>query len=381
MQTDTGARTGRSLMSSARREPHSAPPPFRAAGLGESYSVLDELRGQARDAAKRRYENGPGRARSNHEHLPEDPLRRRKARKVVSAYVSRFAKDEYDALLNVAVDTAVVEFGRVAEQKERLAMENTWLKQQIQVMQQQAIMQRVSRSLRGAEIEPPSHVDSDALASAEHSRAPTEPFPATSHPDLATLPPRSHISLTPPPRAHAYSSEEVSSAPFHSVPELDEEDKGYAGAQEIFPREVPFVKRQAGSPSSFRAPRSGRAEFEVMTDTEEPLTPTTIQLPVPSDDLLKVRKAPTPHLKHAHDVESACTNDPVDTFSFDTGFSSRPLNPLPSEMSTLLDNVLGLDPSPVNMQPEAWHRADIVEDAYRGCSASAPPLTYLPTSA
>lgn len=86
--------------------------------------VLKVLRDDSRRVAKRQYEEGPGASVTNLTHLNDSHLLQKKRKKVVSAYVSRFAAKVYDDILPQAVSQSFDELQGIRRQRDLIAHEN-----------------------------------------------------------------------------------------------------------------------------------------------------------------------------------------------------------------------------------------------------------------
>jgi hypothetical protein len=357
-------------------------------GLGESYSVLHVLREEARTAAKRRYDQGPGRTRSGHEHLAENHPLRRKARKVVSAYVSRFAKDEYDSLLHEAVDKAVAEFELVANAKRQLAAENAWMKNEIQLLQQQVVVQRFSRALEvttGL-----SSAFSEDKGNFERADAEDEAW-AAQNPDsvlfmtasasfLGQVPEQDGDLPVPPP------------ALIPALPALEfaNRSEGKCSDQDCYYPGTDLGSHQNGSSHTFSRHEAGAASSEMtcsdhalseVTDNDDhPPTPTSVQCPPHGIVRSRAPRATSRRPKHTPIVVGIPIDNLIESASSDADNPSVPFAPSSAQISDLLDSVLGLEQPEQQIALEHnWQKEEPA--THSACSAEIPPLTFIPNSA
>jgi hypothetical protein len=96
-----------------------------------AYGIIEALQEASRAAAIRKYEDGPGAAAVGLDHLDEEHTLRKKRKKVVSAYVSRFAAQEYDKLLPHAVAESTAALAAVDRRRDRLENENAVIRAEI----------------------------------------------------------------------------------------------------------------------------------------------------------------------------------------------------------------------------------------------------------
>lgn len=96
-----------------------------------AYGILESVMTTARAAAKRRYDEGPGRERESYAHLGEAHPLRKQAKKIISAYVSRYTQQEYDRLLPQEVQKAESQREFIHSRRDRMAAENEWLREQV----------------------------------------------------------------------------------------------------------------------------------------------------------------------------------------------------------------------------------------------------------
>jgi hypothetical protein len=98
---------------------------------------LDILRSKSRDAARTRYDLGPGRKRPMLDHLPNSNMQVKKNKKTASAYLSRFQQQEYDGLLAAEVASAEAERNAARSKADAAAREHTYLVRRIAELQTQ----------------------------------------------------------------------------------------------------------------------------------------------------------------------------------------------------------------------------------------------------
>lgn len=104
--------------------------------------LLETLRETAKEKGKRLYEEGPGLLRELYDDLPENDIRRKRQKKVASAYISRYASQEYQKLLLQAIDRATEEREEIAHQRHQAQCEKLSLLHDIEVLRQQVFEPR-----------------------------------------------------------------------------------------------------------------------------------------------------------------------------------------------------------------------------------------------
>lgn len=105
------------------------------AGAILASTIIENINQIARTNAKRRYEDGPGRFRPSYDHLPESDPIRKKNKKTISAYISRFAAEEFDTLLPKALQKSEEERNQLLSRRDVAWAESISLQEKIRHLQ------------------------------------------------------------------------------------------------------------------------------------------------------------------------------------------------------------------------------------------------------
>lgn len=170
------------------RPPASAPPQVHGGTTADAVACmkLEELRAQSRAIGERMYFAGPGAKRPRKvEALPDSNPAKKKLKKNMSAYVSRFAAKEYEGLLAKTVSESERELAKAWSLRDDTQRDNLIMREQVARLQAQVAKHGSGKDGSGG---PPASAPAEAPPSVWRTSALSLPVPERQLPDPPVVP-------------------------------------------------------------------------------------------------------------------------------------------------------------------------------------------------